>query len=156
MRPLPRRGLIRSLSRTRSLSPIRSLSRTRSLSPHPWARGKRTQSAGGTATLTVPTRRTPWPRLTGVRFDARGYVRTGWVEDSGTWYYHDANGYMVTGWLNLGGTYYYLRETGAMATGWLNLGGTWYYLNASGAMATGWINLGGTWYYLDANGVWVK
>ena len=90
------------------------------------------------------------------RFDARGYVRTGWVEDSGTWYYHDANGYMVTGWLNLGGTYYYLRETGAMATGWQNLGGTWYYLNASGAMATGWINLGGTWYYLDANGVWVK
>ena len=90
------------------------------------------------------------------RFDARGYVRTGWVEDSGTWYYHDANGYMVTGWLNLGGTYYYLRETGAMATGWLNLGGTWYYLNASGVMATGWINLGGTWYYLDANGVWVK
>ena len=90
------------------------------------------------------------------RFDARGYVRTGWVEESGTWYYHDANGYMVTGWLNLGGTYYYLRENGAMATGWLNLGGTWYYLNASGAMATGWINLGGTWYYLDANGVWVK
>ena len=86
------------------------------------------------------------------RFDARGYVRTGWVEESGTWYYHDANGYMVTGWLNLGGTYYYLDANGAMATGWQNLGGTWYYLNASGAMATGWLNLGGTWYYLNASG----
>ena len=68
----------------------------------------------------------------------------------------DANGYMRTGWINEAGTWYYLNGSGAMVTGWLDLDGRWFYLNSSGVMVTGWINLGGTWYYLDANGVWVK
>ena len=86
------------------------------------------------------------------RFDGRGYMRTGWVMDGGTWYYHDASGAQLTGWQAIGGTWYYLGDNGAMRTGWVMDGGTWYYLHGSGAMATGWINLGGTWYYLHGSG----
>ena len=106
------------------------------------------------------------------RFDARGYMRTGWVSESGAWFYHDASGAqasgwvkdgsswyyldpatgrMVTGWLLDGLTWYYLTPgSGAMATGWLKDGTSWYYLNpSSGAMATGWLKDGASWYYLD-------
>ena len=89
------------------------------------------------------------------RFDGRGYMRTGWVMDGGTWYYHDASGAQLTGWQAIGGTWYYLGDNGAMRTGWVMDGGTWYYLRGSGAMATGWINLGGAWYYLSPSGAMV-
>ena len=109
------------------------------------------------------------------RFDGRGYMRTGWVMDGGTWYYLHGSGAMATGWINLGGTWYYLHGSGAMLTGWQAIGGswyylgdngamrigwvivdgTWYYLRGSGAMATGWINLGGAWYYLSPSGAMV-
>jgi len=109
------------------------------------------------------------------RFDGRGYMRTGWVMDGGTWYYHDASGAQLTGWQAIGGTWYYLHGSGAMLTGWQAIGGswyylgdngamrigwvivdgTWYYLRGSGAMATGWINLGGAWYYLSPSGAMV-
>ena len=89
------------------------------------------------------------------RFDGRGYMRTGWVMDGGTWYYHDASGAQLTGWQAIGGTWYYLGDNGAMRTGWVMDGGTWYYLHGSGAMATGWINLGGAWYYLSPSGAMV-
>jgi len=115
------------------------------------------------------------------RFDARGYMRTGWVSEAGSWFYHDASGAqasgwvkdgsswyyldpatgrMVTGWLLDGSTWYYLTPSGAMATGWVKDGSTWYYLMPSGAMATGWLLDGSTWYYLMPSGAmatgWVK
>ena len=107
------------------------------------------------------------------RFDARGYMRTGWVSEDGAWFYHDASGAqvsgwvkdgsswyyldlatgrMVTGWLLDGSTWYYLTPSGAMTTGWLLDGSTWYYLRSSGAMATGWLKDGSTWYYLRSSG----
>ena len=110
------------------------------------------------------------------RFDARGYMVTGWVLDNGRWFYHEASGaqasgwanvdgawyylqpptgMMVTGWVSWGNDWYYLTPSGAMATGWVQVGGAWYYLTASGSMATGWLNDGGSWYYLDASGAMV-
>ena len=87
------------------------------------------------------------------RFDARGYMVTGWVSEGGRWYYHGVSGAQASGWVSVGGTWYYLDPvSGAMASGWVNLEGAWYYLDASGAMRTGWVLDGGSWYYLDASG----
>ena len=87
------------------------------------------------------------------RFDASGYMRTGWVKDGGSWYYHTGSGAQATGWLKDGASWYYLNGAGDMATGWLKDGGSWYYLNlSSGAMATGWVKDGGSWYYLNGAG----
>ena len=87
------------------------------------------------------------------RFDARGYMVTGWVLDGGRWFYHEASGAQALGWANVNGTWYYLEPpTGAMVTGWAYVDGAWYYLTPSGAMAIGWLNDGGSWYYLDASG----
>ena len=49
------------------------------------------------------------------RFDASGYMRTGWVLDGGQWYY-----------LN--------RPSGAMTTGWLRIWGTWYHFADNGQL----------------------
>ena len=110
------------------------------------------------------------------RFDARGYMVTGWVLDGGRWFYHEASGAQALGWANVNGTWYYLEPTtgamvtgwayvddawyylsasGAMVTGWAYVDGAWYYLTPSGAMAIGWLNDGGSWYYLDASGAMV-
>ena len=85
------------------------------------------------------------------RFDASGYMRTGWVSEGGQWYYHKASGAQASGWVLSGVRWYYLDpDGGAMMTGWVKVGGTWYYLSPSGgAMATGWLKEGGHWYYLD-------
>ena len=85
------------------------------------------------------------------RFDASGYMRTGWVLDGGQWYYHAASGAQASGWLLSGVRWYYLSpQTGVMATGWVKVGSAWYYLSpANGAMATGWLKDGGHWYYLN-------
>ena len=84
------------------------------------------------------------------RFDARGYMRTGWVKEQGSWYYHKASGAQASGWVLDGISWYYLDPaTGAMATGWVKDGETWYYLNpTTGKMMTGWLKDGGAWYYL--------
>ena len=86
------------------------------------------------------------------RFDARGYMRTGWVKEQGSWYYHNASGAQASGWVLDGISWYYLDPaTGVMATGWVKDGDTWYYLNpATGKMMTGWLKDGGAWYYLKA------
>ena len=87
------------------------------------------------------------------RFDARGYMVTGWAFEGGQWFYHGASGAQVAGWANMNGTWYYLDPaSGAMATGWVFVDGTWYYLGASGAMATGWAYVDGAWYYLTPSG----
>ena len=84
------------------------------------------------------------------RFDASGYMRTGWVFDGGQWYFHAASGAQASGWVLSGVHWYYLNpDGGAMMTGWVQVGSTWYYLSPSGgAMATGWLKEGGHWYYL--------
>ena len=86
------------------------------------------------------------------RFDAAGYMRTGWVFEGGQWFYHAASGAQVSGWVLSGVSWYYLEPaTGAMATGWVQVGATWYYLSpADGAMHTGWLSEGGHWYYLQS------
>ena len=86
------------------------------------------------------------------RFDAAGYMRTGWVFEGGQWFYHAASGAQVSGWVLSGVSWYYLEPaTGAMATGWVQVGSTWYYLSpATGAMHTGWLQEGGHWYYLQS------
>lgn len=84
------------------------------------------------------------------RFDADGYMRTGWVFDQGNWYYHALSGAQATGWVLDGVSWYYLTPgTGQMATGWVKDGAHWYYLNpANGTMKTGWHYEDGSWYYL--------
>ena len=77
------------------------------------------------------------------RFDASGYMRTGWVKDGGSWYYHADSGAQASGWTLVGGSWYYLDpSSGAMVTGWTQVGSAWYYLNAAGDMATAWLKDG--------------
>ena len=84
------------------------------------------------------------------RFDASGYMRTGWIFERGSWYYHASSGAQATGWVLDGVSWYYLTPgTGQMATGWVKDGSHWYYLNpANGKMKTGWHYEDGAWYYL--------
>ena len=91
------------------------------------------------------------------RFDARGYMVTGWASEDGQWFYYGASGAQASGWATVGGTWYYLDPaTGAMHTGWLELDGVWFRLDpATGAMHTGWLKEGASWYYLDETGVMV-
>lgn len=90
------------------------------------------------------------------RFDASGYMRTGWVKDGGSWYYHADSGAQASGWTLVGGSWYYLNAAGDMATAWLKDGGSWYYLDpSSGAMATGWLQISGTWYHFSNGGQWI-
>ena len=96
------------------------------------------------------------------RFDSRGYMRTGWASEGGSWFYHDASGAQASGWVKDGASWYYLNPaTGQMVTGWLLDGLTWFYLTpGSGAMATGWVWDGSAWYYMAPSGAlttgWVK
>ena len=96
------------------------------------------------------------------RFDASGYMRTGWVSEGGAWYYHHASGAQATGWVKDGSSWYYLDPaTGRMVTGWLLDGLTWYYLTpGSGAMAIGWVKDGSSWYFMASSGAlttgWLK
>ena len=96
------------------------------------------------------------------RFGADGYMRTGWVSEAGSWFYHDASGAQASGWVWDGSSWYYLDPaTGRMVTGWLLDGLTWYYLMpGSGAMATGWVWDGSSWYFMAPSGAlttgWVK
>ena len=60
---------------------------------------------------------------------------------------------MKTGWLNDNGTWYYLQSNGAMKTGWLNDNGTCYYLQSNGAMAKN-TTIDG--YRLGSNGAWIR
>ena len=84
------------------------------------------------------------------RFDADGYMRTGWVFEQGAWYYHALSGAQATGWVLDGVSWYYLTPgSGQMATGWVEDGSHWYYLiPTNGKMKTGWHYEDGSWYYL--------
>ena len=95
------------------------------------------------------------------RFDARGYMVTGWASENGHWFYYGVSGAQASGWVSVGGTWYYLDPaTGVMVTGWLELDGVWFRLDGSGAMVTGWLKEGSSWYYLQLSGAmatgWVR
>ena len=87
------------------------------------------------------------------RFDARGYMVTGWVSEGGRWYYYGSSGGQASGWVSVRGSWYYLDPiSGEMASGWTRVRDAWYYLGSSGAMRTGWLREGSTWYYLSDSG----
>ena len=95
------------------------------------------------------------------RFDAHGYMVTGWVYEGGRWFYYGPSGGQASGWVRVAGSWYYLDPlSGAMASGWTKVRDTWYYLSSSGAMRTGWVRDGSSWYYLSADGAmatgWVR
>mgnify|MGYP001667853525 CR=1 FL=1 len=91
------------------------------------------------------------------RFDASGWMRTGWVKDGSYWYYHDNSGAMKTGWLKTGGKWYYLTPgNGKMKTGFFNVGSSRYYANTSGVMQTGWKKISNKWYYFNDSGAMAK
>ena len=95
------------------------------------------------------------------RFDARGYMVTGWVSEGGRWYYYGPSGGQASGWVSVRGSWYYLDPiSGEMASGWTKVRDAWYYLGSSGAMLTGWLREGSTWYHLSDSGAmatgWVR
>ena len=92
------------------------------------------------------------------RFDADGYMRTGWVFEQGSWYYHAPSGAQATGWVLDGVSWYYLTPgTGQMATGWVKDGANWYYLNpANGQMATGRLWIVWKYYRFSDNGTLIR
>ena len=95
------------------------------------------------------------------RFDAHGYMVTGWVYEGGHWFYYGPSGGQASGWVRVAGSWYYLDPlSGAMVSGWTKVRDTWYYLSSSGAMRTGWVRDGSSWYYLSADGAmatgWVR
>ena len=81
-------------------------------------------------------------------------MKTGWLNQGGTWFYLNGSGVMVRDWTAIGGSWYYFNESGAMVTGWLNQGGTWYYFNGSGVMATGTQWIGGERHWFYDSGAW--
>ena len=90
--------------------------------------------------------------------NADGSNRTGWVSESGSWYYFDQkDGHMLTGWVKDGGKWYYLNtKDGKMVTGWLvlNPSGTKYYLKKDGSMIQGpaWATIGSGRYFFTSDG----
>ncbi|MCI8455307.1 MAG: carbohydrate-binding domain-containing protein [Lachnospiraceae bacterium] len=71
-------------------------------------------------------------------FGADGYLKEGWVFDSGSgqWYYINTDTGMKTGWhrdLPDGPWYYLDPENGHMVTGWRLIAEDWYYMNPYGA-----------------------
>ena len=59
---------------------------------------------------------------------------------------------MATGWIKDSGSWYYLNNSGSMVTGWVKDSGSWYYLASSGKMLHSTYTPDG--YYVDASGAW--
>ena len=59
---------------------------------------------------------------------------------------------MQTGWLRQSGTWYYLTESGSMKTGWYQVSTKWYYSYSSGALA---VSTTVDSYTVNANGEWI-
>ena len=88
-----------------------------------------------------------------------GDRKTGWVKQSGKWYYFDKkDGHMLTGWLKLNTRKFYLKGDGSMVEGprWYNVGGKRYFFTANGHVRPAWEMIGGKWYYRNTGGVIVK
>lgn len=96
-----------------------------------------------------------------IQYSDGGYPKNEWKllpwNNTTAWYFFDEAGYMKTGWLNHNGKWYFLSTVsdgslGAMKTGWLQdaVDGNWYYLDAvSGELKTGWQEVSGKLYYLN-------
>ena len=97
------------------------------------------------------------------RFDAQGYLVTGWYQDNGTWYYLNPKsdgklGKMMTGWQYINDIWYYFTENaddkqGAMfCKRWAEVpyNGTveWYYFDENGTMKTDWLTQDENKFYL--------
>lgn len=91
------------------------------------------------------------------------YPRNEWKLVNNSWYFFDSQGYMFTGWLNISGSWYYLNtdegsNNGKMVTGWRAVSGKWYYLSTATDSSGGKMLLNTTidGYRLGADGAWVK
>ena len=91
------------------------------------------------------------------------YPRNEWKLVNNSWYFFDSQGYMFTGWLNISGSWYYLNtdegsNNGKMVTGWRAVSGKWYYLSTATDGSGGKMLLNTTidGYRLGADGAWVK
>ena len=88
-----------------------------------------------------------------------GTQKTGWVSQSGKWYYFDKkDGHMLTGWLKLKTRKFYLKADGSMVQGprWYNVGGKRYYFTSNGHVRSAWEKIGGKWYFRDTEGDLVR
>ena len=91
------------------------------------------------------------------------YPRNEWKLVNNSWYFFDSQGYMFTGWLNISGSWYYMNtdegsDNGKMVTGWRVVSGKWYYLSTATDGSGGKMLLNTTidGYRLGADGAWVK
>ena len=91
------------------------------------------------------------------------YPRNEWKLVNNSWYFFDSQGYMFTGWLNISGSWYFLNtdegsNNGKMVTGWRAVSGKWYYLSTATDGSGGKMLLNTTidGYRLGADGAWVK
>lgn len=85
-----------------------------------------------------------------------GAMKTGWVKESGKWYYYQSSGAMAMGTIfNTGNKWYLVDHNGVMQTGIqeAKIGSTTYqyYFSSSGAMKSGWQKVSGKWYYFSAD-----
>ena len=105
------------------------------------------------------TNKTGWVRDSGkwYYFDkGDGHMLTGWVQDDGKWYYLDKkDGHMLTGWLIFkGGRKFFLRKDGSMIQGpcWTTIGSKKYRFTTDGHVISAWQLVKGKWYYRNTDG----
>lgn len=91
--------------------------------------------------------------LGGVWYYTSHMDRSGWVQQSGYYYYLDEKGTPISGWMEEDGSIYYFGQSSAMVTGWQDIGGGRYFFGSNGVMRTGWVEDGGVRHYLMENGV---
>jgi len=83
------------------------------------------------------------------------YYQGCWQLIENEWYSFQPDGYMKTGWLQDAGYWYWLKESGAMARNeWIKVDGKSYYLGANGAMYVNTYTPDG--YWVGSDGVWVE
>ena len=89
-----------------------------------------------------------------------GHMLTGWVLDDGKWYYLDKkDGHMLTGWLVFKcGRKFYLRKDGSMIQGpcWASVGSKKYRFTTNGHVISAWELVNGKWYYRNTDGEVVR
>lgn len=85
------------------------------------------------------------------------YTTNGWELIDNKWYHFDSEGWMQTGWILVDEKWYYLTDSGAMATDWVQKDSKWYYTDpVNGDMKTGWIQKDGKWYWLASDGAMLE
>jgi len=83
------------------------------------------------------------------------YYQGCWQLIENEWYSFMPDGYMKTGWLQDAGYWYWLKESGAMARNeWIKVDGKSYYLGANGAMYANTYTPDG--YWVGSDGAWVE